>query len=138
MTSTNVKELPPAVEGPHRDVILAWVSAFNAGDVDRIASLYSRHAVLWGTFAKSLITEPAERRDYFKRALTANPAPQVMLESLHVQPGSEFAIASGAYSLSVSINGSIKVMPARFTFVLRALNQTWLIINHHSSLVPGA
>ncbi len=137
MTSFEFQELPPGMQGPHREVIDAWISAFNAGDVDRIVSLYSRHAVLWGTFAKSLITEPAERRDYFKRALIPSPAPQVLLDSLHVQPGHEFAIASGMYSLSISSNGSMKIMPARFTFVLRALNQTWLIVNHHSSVMPS-
>lgn len=138
MTSSNANELPSGPQSPHEEVVLAWIRAFNAGDVDRIVSLYSRHAVLWGTFAKNLVTEPTELRDYFERALTTDPAPQVTLDGLHVQPGSEFAIASGAYSLSGSVNGSMKRTPARFTFVLRALNQTWLIINHHSSLVPNA
>jgi hypothetical protein len=129
--------IPSEPESPHREVIFAWISAFNAGDVERITALYSQQAVLWGTFAKSLITEPDERRDYFVRALGSNPAPRVTLDSLHVQPSHEFAIASGTYSLSVLFNGLIKVVAARFTFVLQALNQTWLIINHHSSLLPN-
>jgi hypothetical protein len=126
-----------APESPHREVILAWINAFNAGDVGGITSLYSQQAVLWGTFARRLITEPDERRDYFVRALGSKPAPQVALDSLHVQPSHDFAIASGTYSLSVLVDGCLRIMPARFTFVLRPLNQTWLIINHHSSLLPN-
>jgi hypothetical protein len=115
-----------------------WIGAFNDGDVKRISSLYADDAVLWGTLATSLITSPAEIASYFELALQGTPKPAVNLEGVYVQSYEGTAIASGAYLLSLTLAGQAVLLPARFTFTYRLTAGAWLVVNHHSSLVPAA
>jgi hypothetical protein len=115
-----------------------WISAFNEGDVNRIVSLYDDNAVLWGTLASSLITSPAEITAYFERALQGKPAPTVSLVDVYLQSFESTAIASGSYLLNLTSGGQRLSLRARFTFTYKPIAGAWLIVNHHSSLVPAA
>ena len=115
-----------------------WVSAFNDGNFKRIASLYADDAALWGTLASSLITSPPEIASYFESALQGTPSPTVSLTEVHLQSFESMAIASGSYLLCLTSAGEPVSLPARFTFTFKPVAGAWLIVNHHSSLVPIA
>jgi hypothetical protein len=46
------------------------------------------------------------------------------------------AINTGLYTFTLTENGVQQQVPARYTFVYRRTNGEWLIVNHHSSVVP--
>lgn len=116
----------------------AWVSAFNAHDVARIASLYDPAAVLWGTLSPSIITSPEDIRAYFERAFSRDSPPTVTLDGAFTRRFGDVAVSSGGYTLVFWVDGVSRRMPARFSFTYRKTNVGWLIVDHHSSLVPVA
>ena len=116
----------------------AWIAAFNATDAARVVALYAPDAVLWGTLATTLITTREGLRAYFERALGGTPGPGVALQQVVVQSFDGLAVASGAYLLRLGDAGRRRVLPARFTLVLRSQGGAWSIVSHHSSAMPLA
>jgi len=106
----------------------AWVAAYNSRDPARITSLYDPEAVFWGTSAKTIAANPAAVAEYFKDA-GKNPKARVTLGEQHIRVYGDVAINTGYYTFG---------NPARFTFVYRNRNGKWLIVDHHSSRVPGS
>jgi uncharacterized protein (TIGR02246 family) len=116
----------------------AWVSAFNAHDVARIADLYDPAAVLWGTLSPSIITSPQEVRAYFERAFSGDSPPTVTLDGTITRRFGDVAVSSSGYTLAFWVDGVPTRIRARFSLTYRYAHATWLIVDHHSSLVPGA
>ena len=48
----------------------------------------------------------------------------------------DIAVANGTYDFDLTENGETSTVAARFTFVLKLVNNKWLIMTHHSSLQP--
>jgi uncharacterized protein (TIGR02246 family) len=130
--------LPIADNAEIHAVTDAWVSAFNAHDVARIAGLYDAAAVLWGTLSPSIITSAQEVRAYFERAFSGDSPPMVTLDSALTRRFGDVAVSSGGYTLKFWVDGVPRRMPARFSFTYRYAHAKWLIVDHHSSLVPVA
>lgn len=116
----------------------AWIDAFNAADRAAIVGLYAPAAVLWGTFANSLVDTPEGLAAYFGRALQATPPARVALESVAWQRLGPVVVASGVYRLQVGPGAVTAPLRARFTFCLTSIEGRWRIANHHSSVMPGA
>ena len=114
----------------------SWVRAFNARDRELVVAQYAPGAVLWGTFASELIGTRPGLVEYFDRAFESQPGPTVELQSTSVQEFGGFAVVSGAYLLRFGVNGQLQSMPARFTFALTNALSRWLIVTHHSSVMP--
>eukprot|EP00616_Rhizochromulina_sp_CCMP1243_P000922 CAMPEP_0118998682 /NCGR_PEP_ID=MMETSP1173-20130426/63201_1 /TAXON_ID=1034831 /ORGANISM="Rhizochromulina marina cf, Strain CCMP1243" /LENGTH=541 /DNA_ID=CAMNT_0006950181 /DNA_START=29 /DNA_END=1655 /DNA_ORIENTATION=+ len=122
-----------------------WCSTVTSGAEDnwqRVVNLYAKDAKLWGTVSEDLRGEQ-DLIDYFKFF--------AMIPGLSLKPGSyksdvqvmgDSAINSGYYTFEIpQKDGSIKAVPARFTFVYRKREEAldgieWEIVNHHSSAVP--
>lgn len=120
-----------------REVLSAWIDAFNSKDLGHICSLYAADAILWGTFSSSLIASEQGVRDYFARAFEQGLNASAELQGLELQTLGSVAIASGAYLLHANMAGNRRSLPARFTFVLTWRGAFWSIVNHHSSLTPS-
>ncbi|MBC7609294.1 MAG: SgcJ/EcaC family oxidoreductase [Polaromonas sp.] len=119
-----------------------WISAFNEHDAAKVSGLYAAEAVLWGTMSAEIMTSADAVRAYFERTFHFNPPPSVSLGLNLVRVFGNTAVASGDYTLEFLIAGQSHLMPARFSFTYR-LNtgesgEKWLIVDHHSSLVPAA
>lgn len=114
-----------------------WIQAFNAGDVARICALYHPEAVLWGTTAPALITTPHGLRQYFEGHCAAASPPTIRLGAQRVRVYAGTAINTGSYTLHTRIGGQERALPARFSFTYCKVGSDWLIVDHHSSFVPG-
>lgn len=125
---------PPPANAAHATA--AWIDAFNAHDADRIARLYDPAAVLWGTLSPTIITSASGVRGYFERAFASRPAPKMSLQSAHDRAWGDTAVVSGTYRLALWQDGRAQTLPARFSFTYRRANGGWLIVDHHSSLMP--
>jgi uncharacterized protein (TIGR02246 family) len=118
-------------------ILAAWVTGFNAGDVDAIAGLYSPDATLFGTISPSLTTRPEDVRAYF--AVVAKSRMQVkLLDGPAVTSIADAAVVqSGLYEFSgLRPDGQSFVMPARYSFVVVKIGGDWRIVHQHSSPQP--
>ncbi len=114
----------------------AWVAAYNSRDPARIAALYDRDAVLWGTAAPVIRKTPEGIADYFKNA-GKRPNARVTIVEENVRVIGDAAVSSGAYTFSDVVDGKANDRPARYSFVYRYRDGKWMIVDHHSSRMPA-
>jgi uncharacterized protein (TIGR02246 family) len=126
------------VPGSAKDQVAAatagWVEAFNKRDLAGIAARYDADAVLWGTASQRLSVGPAAIGEYFKSAQRSGE--RVTLGEQQIRVYGEIAIDTGSYTFWESRDGKSVAVPARYTLVYRNRENKWLIVDHHSSLVP--
>ena len=130
----------PSAESAERDIAAAsaaWMAAFNRCDAASAAALYDADAVLWGTTAAAIIATPAGIRQYFERVCSASPPPTVVWGEQLIRVYGDTAINSGSYTFSLVLQGEARVLPARYSFAYRRRAGEWLIVDHHSSVVPA-
>ena len=118
-------------------VLEEWQMFLNNGDMGGIVRLYSDEAVLWGTFSKIFRDNPRLIEEYFGQLFEKNSL-KVDMGPFRSREYNDIHLYSGTYEFSY-IDGDPVVLPARFTFVIgRDEEATFRIIEHHSSLIPGA
>jgi uncharacterized protein (TIGR02246 family) len=133
---------PPAPAGPKEDVAAAtraWIEAMNSRDPERVVVLYDPEAVLWGTVSPTIRDSPSAIRDYFKTLPAFPPEYKGVIGEQRVRIYGDTAINSGTYTFSsVAVRDGKPInIAARFSFVYRNRDGRWLIIDHHSSVVPA-
>ena len=114
---------------------LAWRAAYDSRDPSRITALYDSDAVLWGTAAKTVAPNPEAIAEYFKNA-AARPNARVSFGEQNIRVYGDVAVNTGYYTFSDVRDGQNTQRPARYTLVFRNREGRWLIVGHHSSLVP--
>lgn len=115
-----------------------WIEAFNLRKPEQICALYHPEAVLWGTTAQALITSPDGLRQYFEGHCAALTPLTVTLTDQRVRIFGDMAVNSGSYTLATITREQRLEMPARFSFTYLKTGSDWLIVDHHSSWVPGS
>ena len=116
-----------------------WAEAFNSCNATGAGALYQPDAVLWGTFARTIISGRSGVQQYFERVCQANPPPKVALgEQPLLRVYGDTAIASGTYTFNAVSQGQPVAIPARYSFTYRKVSGQWLIADHHSSALPAA
>ena len=131
---------PIAVAGPKEDVSAAtakWADTLAEDNPDTILPLYATDAVLWGTLSPTVRSDRAALRDYFVRAFAALPGLKVTFGEQLVRVYGDTAVNTGYYTFSYSKDGEKKTLPARYSFTFLKSGNTWLIVDHHSSVVPA-
>lgn len=113
-----------------------WRSALSSEDPQKIVDLYEKDAILLATLAEKPIKNQQDRLEYFK-TLTANPnlAAKVNEEYVRVLDDNT-ALVSGVYTFSFDKEGKTTEIPARYSFVYEKIADKWMIVEHHSSMVP--
>jgi hypothetical protein len=118
--------------------LMKWISALGSGQGEKpIVALYARNAILLATFAPKPLTTRAEIAAYF-RQLTEKPGLAARVQSEKIDLFGNGAADTGLYTFRYRANGKEVHVPARFTFVYRRTAKGWLIVSHHSSVVPQA
>jgi uncharacterized protein (TIGR02246 family) len=122
-----------------RDAIAAatqgWSVAYGSRDPKRIVELYDDEAVLWGTTAKKIAPGSTAIGDYFKDA-AARPQARVVLGEQHIRVFGDTAVNSGYYTFTDMREGQVVPRAARYTFVFHNRAGRWMIVAHHSSVLP--
>ncbi len=111
-----------------------WSQALSSGDPEKIVALYDRQAFLFATFTNQIDTQ-RERIQYFAK-LMLNPELKVHFDTQNIRIFKNAAINSGTYTFSFKNNGKTVSVTARYTFVYAESPRGWLIIDHHSSVMP--
>jgi uncharacterized protein (TIGR02246 family) len=108
-----------------------WNNALQTGDPKQVASLYSTDAILLPTVSNKVRHNHQEIEDYFVHFLAK--APVGVINEANVRIHGDLAINSGVYTFTFSDGASVQ---ARFTFVYAFKEESWKIIEHHSSQMP--
>lgn len=119
------------------DAELCWKEAIESKHLQNIASLYCDKAVLMGALSPNVAHGKKEISSYFKLLKSLDQLSVHFFET-RINKLGHTAINSGIYRFDFIENGEQKSIVARYTFVLEYKEATgqWLIINHHSSLLP--
>ena len=127
-----------AAEGDVRAALQQWVAALASGQGEApVAALYAPDAILLSTFNPIPLDTPSGIAGYF-RALTQNPNLKAEIQTEKIVMLGDGAANSGLYTFSFTRDGKEVRVPARFVFVYRRDAGRWLIVSHHSSVVPEA
>jgi hypothetical protein len=115
-----------------------WTSALASGQGESpVTALYAPDAILLATFDPKPLDTPAAIAAYFHK-LTQNPDLRATIHRETVQLFGDGAADSGLYTFSYTKDGAQVRVPARFVFVYRRSGSGWLIVSHHSSVLPEA
>ncbi|NTU76827.1 MAG: DUF4440 domain-containing protein [Alphaproteobacteria bacterium] len=121
-----------------RKALDTWVAAVASGSAEAVTKLYVTDvddlddAVLLPTLSGVICDTHPKRLDYFKH-FTAK-FPQGKIDEVHTRVLGNVAINSGHYTFTFKDGTSAA---ARFSFVYAKTLQGWMIVDHHSSLVPA-
>jgi len=131
---------PAASAGPKEDVAAAttsWAAALGEDDPDKVLPLYADNAVLWGTLSPTVRFDRAALRDYFVTAFRVLPGLKVAFGDQLIRVYGNTAVNTGAYTFSYIEDRETKSLPARYSFTFVKSGERWLIVDHHSSVMPS-
>jgi len=114
-----------------------WNKALQTGDSEKVAALYAKDAVLLPTVSNEVRTNRVEIVDYFDHFLQNKPVGKKVRTIVDVLD-SNSAIDTGVYEFTLTdkATGKKRVVEARYTYAYEKIGGKWLIVNHHSSVMP--
>jgi uncharacterized protein (TIGR02246 family) len=119
-----------------KNVVIYWLNTLMKHNLEEIVNLYALDGILLGTFSKNMKIGHSEIMSYFEHFFLKRPTGE--FTSINVQHlGSDYGVVDGTYTFNLmEDDDTIRVAPARYTFVLRRINDEWKIASHHSSVQP--
>jgi uncharacterized protein (TIGR02246 family) len=109
-----------------------WNQALRTGDVRKVVALYAERSILLATLSNRPRLTSAEKEDYFRHFLEKRPSAKIDLREIEI--GCNMAVDSGLYTFTFAKTG--ETVSGRYSFTYRWDGSQWLIISHHSSLMP--
>ncbi|MER7753845.1 SgcJ/EcaC family oxidoreductase [Kitasatospora sp. NPDC097643] len=115
-----------------------WNAALQSGDPEKVADRYASDAVLLPTASPKIRTDRAEIVDYFEHFLQKKPRGEKVRSVINILDGNS-AVDAGLYRfyLTDPKTGVTKPVDARYTYEYEKRGGKWLIVNHHSSVLPA-
>jgi uncharacterized protein (TIGR02246 family) len=116
-----------------------WYKALLSGDAEKVTLLYAEDAILLSTLGQGVQVGQTQIRQYFfEKFLPRKPIGFTVTPYTRILGG--VAVNSGIYRFKldkkpVEGRGRMEVM-ARYTFVYRWSGSDWVIVEHHSSVMP--
>lgn len=113
----------------------AWNDALKTKNPDTVTAMYADNGVLLPTVSNKPRTNHAEIRSYFVKFLKKEPSG--VIDSNTITAGCDWATNSGIYTFQLMNDEGKKVpVQARFSYAYEKIGGKWLIISHHSSVMP--
>ena len=117
------------------DQFVKWNDALQTEIPDNVVACYAEDAILLPTVSPKVRHNHDEIRDYFVHFLSKKPHGRITEQNIRIYD--DIAINSGLYTFTLMGDGGQADVAARFTFVYRKYENGWLIIEHHSSILPA-
>ena len=111
-----------------------WNQSLQTGNPDKVVANYAKDAILLPTRSNIPRTNHQEIRDYFEYFLKQKPVAVINMRVIRI--GRNSATDSGLYTFTLTKNGKTVEVPARYTFEYEYINGKWMIVGHHSSIMP--
>jgi uncharacterized protein (TIGR02246 family) len=122
----------PTVEAEIAALFDRWNQALQTGDIHKVVALYAEKSILLPTMSNKPRLTSAEKEDYFYHFLENRPSARIDLREIEI--GCNMAVDSGLYTFTFAKTG--ETVSGRYSFTYRWDGSRWLIISHHSSLMP--
>ena len=119
-----------------QDQFVMWNQALQTENPDKVVACYAEDAILLPTVSAKVRHNHDEIRDYFVHFLSKKPRGRIIEENIRIYD--TIAINSGLYNFYLTQNGDEADVAGRFTFVYQKSEDGWLIIEHHSSILPAS
>ncbi len=116
-----------------------WYKTLLTGDADKVTLLYDEDAILLSTLGQGVQVGKTQIRQYFsEKFLPRKPIGSTITPYTRILGG--VAVNSGIYKFELDKkpeegSGRMEVT-ARYTFVYRWAGTDWVIVEHHSSVMP--
>jgi uncharacterized protein (TIGR02246 family) len=111
-----------------------WNQSLQSRNPDRVIANYATDAILLPTGSNLPRTNDREIRDYFEHFLKLKPVAVINMRVIRIS--SNLSMDSGLYTFTLIKNGKKIEVPARYTFEYQKIDGQWLIVGHHSSIMP--
>lgn len=111
-----------------------WNNALQTSNPDNVVTCYAEDAILLPTVSAKVRHNHEEIRDYFVHFLAKKPFGKITEQNIRIY--GNIAISSGLYTFTLTQDGGQTDVAARFTFAYQKNEDRWLIIEHHSSVLP--
>lgn len=108
-----------------------WNDAVKTRNPETVTQLYASNATLLPTISNEVRHNHEEIKDYFVQFLAREPHGELVEQNIRIFE--DLAINSGIYDFSFGDGSTVR---ARFSYVYQLINNTWKIIEHHSSQMP--
>ncbi|NWK56892.1 nuclear transport factor 2 family protein [Verrucomicrobiaceae bacterium N1E253] len=130
----------PAVQAAWK-TIEEWITRVHTKDIPQVVALYSpKDCAFWGTFGDHLRQSQEEVKTYFDSFLDCESISCRILECAGRELTPEVVSFSGTYAFDIvkQAGEPKQVAIGRFTYTVRLDpdTQQWLLVEHHSSLMP--
>lgn len=110
-----------------------WDEALATGDSTVVANMYGEGATLLPTLRDDVRTDFAGIKDYFDLFLTDSPRGKII--EGYIEIGDDWATDIGIYEFAFDATGDVK--QGRYSYFYEPQEDgTWMILHHHSSLLP--
>lgn len=119
-------------EGEILSLFEEWNDALQTGDPLKVTALYDCNAIILPTLSNQVRHNPEEFADYFEKVFLPRE-PEGRINEANVRIFEQLAINSGICTFTFNDGSSVR---ARFSFVYCWNGVRWMIIEHHSSLMP--
>lgn len=110
-----------------------WNQSLQTGKPEVVVNNYAERSILLPTLSGVNRITKAEKEDYFDHFLAGKPQGRVTQRQITL--GCNMAVDSGLYTFHMGSSG--KDVGARYTYTYQWNGQNWLIVSHHSSLLPA-
>ena len=135
LAATNTQRCAPITSKRVAALFDRW-NASLAKSPDAAVANYAADAVLLPTKANGPLIGHTAIRGYFVHFLESHPSAVIVTRTIMI--ACNMAFDAGLYDFKVdgSTPGSRTVLKARYTFVYAPRRGRWLIVQHHSSVLP--
>ena len=136
-TSASAAPQKPPTKAQIAALFDGWNAALKTGDPEKVADRYASDAVLLPTVSNKIRDTHAEIVDYFEHFLENKPVGKKIETIVNVLDENS-AIDTGLYELTLTDpdTGAKRTVEARYTYEYEKRGGKWLIVNHHSSVMP--
>jgi uncharacterized protein (TIGR02246 family) len=136
-TSAGAAPQKPPAKAQIAALFDGWNAALKTGDPEKVADRYAPDAVLLPTVSNKIRDTHAEIVDYFEHFLENKPVGKKIETIVNVLDENS-ALDTGLYEFTLTDpdTGAKRTVEARYTYEYEKRGGTWLIVNHHSSVMP--
>lgn len=110
-----------------------WNASLQTEQPKVVTAHYAERSILLPTLSSVNRITKEEKEDYFTHFLESKPKGEVTARQIDI--GCNMAADTGLYTFSMGSTGS--KVEARYTFIYQWDGKEWLIISHHSSVLPS-